>query len=138
MNPEHNIELAKVLARAPRGAPEEASFRAACGRAYYAAFVVARDSLLSARIRVGTDGSVHHEISEMLKESTNEEIRTAGWSLDRLRRTRNRADYEVGLRSSAPGVFNQQMSQYAVASASSIVQAIKKISISDPRLGISA
>jgi uncharacterized protein (UPF0332 family) len=66
MDPENNLHLARVLAQVPRGAPEEASFRGACGRAYYAAFAIARDLLLSAKLHVGADGSIHKAVIRLL------------------------------------------------------------------------
>jgi uncharacterized protein (UPF0332 family) len=136
VNPESNLELAQVLVRPPRDAPEEASFRAACGRAYYAAFAVARDLLVSARIRITPDGSAHEVVSRLLRESAHEDIRAAGVELHELRRTRNSADYDVGPHSPARRGFDRPRSQLVVASASVIVNTIKKAAASDPRLGI--
>jgi uncharacterized protein (UPF0332 family) len=136
VHPEKNIDLARVLAEVPRGAPEEASFRGACGRAYYAAFAVARDLLLSAGFRVDADGSAHVRVVEVLRESTHPLVRSAGGSLDALRRMRNSADYDVGLRATAAGVFDRLRAQLAVARARTIVDTIRKASASDPRLGI--
>lgn len=120
----------------PRGAPEEASFRGACGRAYYAAFAIVRDLLLSAKLRVGADGSAHTAVIRLLKKSVDREVRVAAASLDLLRKARNNADYDVGLRSSAGATFDRRRAQLAVASARTIVDTIRKASASDPRLGI--
>jgi uncharacterized protein (UPF0332 family) len=136
VHPEKNTDLARVLAEVPRGAPEEASFRGACGRAYYAAFAVARDLLLSARFRLGADGSTHLDVIYLLQESANPLVRAAGRSLDELRKARNSADYDVGLRSSAADVFDRHRAQFAVAAARTIVDTIRKASASDRRLGI--
>jgi uncharacterized protein (UPF0332 family) len=136
VHPEKNIDLARVLAEVPRGAPEEASFRGACGRAYYAAFAVARDLLLSARFRLGADGSTHLDVIYLLQESANPLVRAAGRSLDDLRKARNSADYDVGRRSAAADAFDRHRAQFAVASARTIVETIRKASASDPRLGI--
>src|SRR5690606_30799836 len=38
--------VARVLHTPPAGQPEEACYRAACGRAYYAAYVISRDALI--------------------------------------------------------------------------------------------
>lgn len=134
MNPESNLDLAKALVRPPRDAPEEASFRAACGRAYYAAFAVARDLLASARIRITSDGSVHETVIGLLRESADDDIRAAGVELHRLRRIRNSADYDVGLRSKE--AFDRRQTQLALALGAVIIHTIKKTSASDPRLGI--
>jgi len=136
VHPEKNIDLARVLAEVPRGAPEEASFRDAFGRAYYAAFAVARDLLLSAKFRLGADGSTHVDVIYLLQESANPLVRAAGGSLDELRKARNSADCDVGRRSAAADVFDRHRAQLAVASARTIVDTIRKASASDPRLGI--
>jgi uncharacterized protein (UPF0332 family) len=136
VNPENNLQLARVLVQVPRGAPEEASFRSACGRAYYAAFGIARDLLLSARLRISADGSAHSAVIRLLKESADPDVWAAGVSLELLRQTRNSADYDVGLRSSVGDLFDRRRAQFAVASARTIVDTIRKASASDPRLGI--
>lgn len=136
MNPESNIALASVLVRPLRGAPEEASFRAACGRAYYAAFAVARDLLVSARFHLEGDGSVHGEVIRLLRKSASREVKKAAATLDLLRVTRNSADYDVGLKSPGPVEFNRHQSQLIVVAADTFVHTVKKASASDPRLGI--
>lgn len=85
---------------------------------------------------MSADGLAHKEVIRLLKRSAYREVRGAGVSLDLLRRARNSADYDVGLRSPAPEVFNRLRSQLAVASAQTIVDTIRKASASDRRLGI--
>ena len=136
MDPENNLHLARVLAQVPRGAPEEASFRGACGRAYYAAFAIARDLLLSAKFHMDADGSIHKAVIRLLMKSANRDVRVVATSLDLLRRARNSADYDVGLRSITGAAFDRRRTQLAVASARTIVDTIRKAASSDPRLGI--
>ncbi|HEU4452858.1 MAG TPA: hypothetical protein VFR81_07350 [Longimicrobium sp.] len=136
MNPEDNLHLARVLAQVPRGAPEEASFRGACGRAYYAAFGIARDLLLFAKLQVSADGSTHRTVIRLLMKSTDRDVRVAARSMDLLRKARNSADYDVGLRSSAGDLFDRRRAQLAVVSAWAIISTIRKASASDRRLGI--
>src|ERR1044072_1588202 len=128
MNPENNLQLARVLVQVPRGAPEEASFRSACGRAYYAAFGTVRDLLLSARLHISADGSAHGAVIRLLKKSADPDVWAAGVSLELLRQVRNSADYDVGLRSSFGGRFDRRRAQLAVASARTIADTIRKAS----------
>lgn len=128
--------LRAFSARVPRGAPEEASFRGACGRAYYATFGIARDLLLSARLGIGADGSAHSAVIRLLKRSADPEVWAAGVSLELLRQARNSADYDVGLRSSIGDLFDRRRAQLAVVSAWTIIGTIRKGAASDPRPGI--
>lgn len=136
MDPERNLELAKFLAGPPRGAPDEASYRGACGRAYYAAFSTVRDLLLAARLNVASDGSAHGSMVRLLKESSDVQVKAAGGSLDALRKERNHADYDVGSRSHAGGRFEVNRSRLAIASAQIIIETVRQAARTDPRLGI--
>lgn len=136
MNPEENVDLARFLAAAPKGSPPEASYRGACGRAYYSAFAVARDLLLLAKFQIATDGSAHSTIVRLLKESSSPSVKAAGGSLDQLRKTRNQADYDVGQRAS-PGIrFDANRAQLAVAYAKIIIESLKSARSTDIRIGI--
>src|SRR4051812_44162291 len=113
------------MAQPPRGAHEEASFRSACGRAYYAAFTVARDALLQAKFAMSGTGDDHRRVITLLKGSTSDDVRTAASQLDSLRTTRNSSDYEVGLVLVKGKAFEKTRAQMAVLQASSIIGAIE-------------
>jgi uncharacterized protein (UPF0332 family) len=89
------LALADGLSRQPEAVgPEEASYRAAVSRAYYAAFCAARNY---ARDRDGAvvGGSVgdHLSIINHFRRSSEKDRRKIGVVLDTLRDRRNKADY---------------------------------------------
>lgn len=107
--------------------------RCACGRAYYAAFVIARD-LIRVRRSVGTSRSVHRDVVDLLKSSGDAEVRGAGVSLERLRATRNSADYELA-RPAAH--FSKPIAALAILQAESIISTLRSAVKRDRHLGIS-
>jgi len=93
------LELAKNLEASPGSlGSEEASYRSATSRAYYA--VLHRASELAQAegyISCGS-GDDHQGIARHFRESKNGEIRKKiGSDLDRMRRSRNQADYDQRL-----------------------------------------
>lgn len=74
---------------------DAARYRTAIGRAYYAAFLLARDYMTDfCNINFDKDRtSLHSRVSKYLQTSSDSKIRFAGVKLDRLRRTRSNADY---------------------------------------------
>ena len=80
---------------------DEAAYRSAASRAYYACFLVVRQTAFqycnkNVRIRDGikTEKSVRHEpLTRYLKDSSNDSIRVLGEELASLLRTRQKADY---------------------------------------------
>src|SRR6187455_502580 len=124
MNPDENNVLATFLCKPPKGPTDEASYRAACGRAYYWAFATVRDILLRASINVPKDGTGHQVVISSLKDSTDDDIKAAASLLDNLRTTRNSADYEVGLVPLKGTPFVKTRAQVAVVQATSIVDAV--------------
>lgn len=78
----------RLYARADR---DEATERTIIGRAYYSAFGVARIRL-SSRV-VGK--SIHRQVIDAYKSSTNADKRLLGNKLDALRKRRVSADYEA-------------------------------------------
>lgn len=72
----------------------EAELRSAVSRAYYAVFIEARN-LLTTRGFEMTRSSVDHKlVSETLKSRHNTKANKIGVNLDRLRKDRNKADYD--------------------------------------------
>jgi uncharacterized protein (UPF0332 family) len=123
VNATDNVLLAKIVHLPVSGAPVEASMRCACGRAYYAAFVIARDLLVS-RFSLST-GSAHREVIDLLKRSKSSDVREAGLSLDRLRATRNSADYQVGIKPVAGRAFDKMRAALAIQQAEHIIGALQ-------------
>lgn len=72
-----------------------ASLRGAAGRAYYAAFVFARDLLVAAKFRKLADNRAHKKVADLLKASAIPDVRKAGFALSDLHRQRKIADYEL-------------------------------------------
>lgn len=136
MNPSDNLELAKHLTTLIRGVPQEAAHRGAVGRAYYAAFIIARDALLRAGITIPDTGKAHAVVAEQLKRSADTDVAAAGGSLEDLRILRNRADYDLGARPHKGNAFDGLRAAFALAAAKTIVAAIEDCARKDKRLGL--
>jgi uncharacterized protein (UPF0332 family) len=137
MDPRENIGLARHLLTAPKGPLPEASYRAACGRAYYCAFVVARDLLLASKFSVPRSGGAHKVVVDHLKSSSTNSVKVLGGLLDDLRLTRNSADYEVGKLARSTADFVPPKVQLKVLLADQLVADLQAEAGKDPRLGIS-
>jgi uncharacterized protein (UPF0332 family) len=83
--------LAKELSER---ANDEASLRSAISRAYYAAFCTARNRLLQEGEEIPRTGEAHNLVWEKYRESAHRGRKKIGVIGDRLRRSRNIADYE--------------------------------------------
>src|SRR5256885_5573113 len=121
MDPRSNVQLATFLFGPPAGPPPEASFRGACGRAYYSAFALARDALTSAGHKLPR-AQAHDVVISRLKSAQDPDVRAAGGVLQDLRGDRNRADYDVGLR--AKQAFGQLHAKVAVARAQKVIAVV--------------
>ncbi len=73
---------------------DEASLRSAVSRAYYAAFCTARNRLLQEGEEVPKTGEAHTVVWTKYRESAQKQRRDVGINGDRLRRVRNKADYD--------------------------------------------
>lgn len=73
----------------------EAEWRSAVSRAYYAAFLVARDVLRRAGFRPPGDTASHAYVSRRLSNSSHPHIIGAGDRLRDMRRARGWADYDL-------------------------------------------
>ncbi|WP_449419169.1 hypothetical protein [Phormidium nigroviride] len=89
------LDLAQQLAgKAPISATQESRLRSAISRAYYAAFIQARN-----RLRDGDSLSIpldrtHQYVIRQFKNSPETLRQSIGKNLSRLRVNRNRADYD--------------------------------------------
>lgn len=82
----------------------EASLRSAVSRAYYAAFCTARNRLLREGEDIPKTGEAHITVWTRYRESDRKDRRDIGITGDRLRRTRNKADYDDDLSDISPMV----------------------------------
>lgn len=135
MDPADNATLARFLVSPPRRQPSEACYRGGCGRAYYAAFGVARDALESIPIPISQGWGAHGEVVRHLARSNDPDVQAAAGTLDDLRTWRNEADYDIGRRAK-PGGFSAFRAQAAVVMGHEIIEAVGKAKRSDPRLFI--
>lgn len=90
------IDLAQALVRQADGfADKEACLRSAISRAYYGAFGLARETaVLRHQFQLQHTAQDHANLIRHFRQSSFKAIKQIGVNLDRLRRVRNRADYE--------------------------------------------
>ncbi|HEY9630086.1 MAG TPA: hypothetical protein V6C84_22560 [Coleofasciculaceae cyanobacterium] len=95
-NWEEYLHLAEELTGIANSiAGEEARLRSTISRAYYAAFIRARNYLrIHLDIDLPRNGDVHRYVREYFDRSSNELHRMIANDLARLRISRNRADYD--------------------------------------------
>jgi hypothetical protein len=137
VNPTDNLDLARIVAGRVKKIPEEAGFRCACGRAYYAAFAHARDALLAAKFAMAYTGKDHARVPSLLSQSTIPDLQAAASLLEQLHVIRKSADYDVGSKPVPLGErFNDIRAQTAVLLASSVIDEINRAVASDKRLAI--
>lgn len=74
-------------------ASQEAKLRCAISRAYYAAFIKARNFLRERNISTIPRENAHHYVISQFRNSTDGGRRILGEKLQRLRTIRNQADY---------------------------------------------
>jgi len=76
-------------------ANQEARFRAAISRAYYAAFCKCRNYLRDKENhQIPSGAKAHQYVRDQFKKSTNKLRRQIGQTLERLRSDRNKADHD--------------------------------------------
>lgn len=85
--------------------PDEAALRTCSGRAYYAAYLVARERLKALGfVRPShEEGSAHSWLIGKLKRSVDRDVRALGRSLLGLFDERKDADYDLDRQAYAPG-----------------------------------
>jgi len=88
------LGLAQQLAgKAQISATQESRLRSAISRAYYAAFILARNYLRDEESISIPERQSHKFVIEQFKNSSEEVRQTIGKNLARLRFSRNKADY---------------------------------------------
>jgi uncharacterized protein (UPF0332 family) len=89
----HFFEVAQCLAETD----DEASYRSALSRAYYAAFHHARMYLarIDPELQIPAHGGAHEAVPQQLKlQNRTRQAKNAGTKLDKLKRLRKWADYD--------------------------------------------
>lgn len=89
------LQLARQLAgKAAISADREARLRSAISRAYYAAFIEARNYLRDGKGYSIPGKNTHRYIIQTFKNDANLDYQKIGQNLERLRVRRNQADYD--------------------------------------------
>jgi uncharacterized protein (UPF0332 family) len=96
----------------------EADWRTAVGRAYYAAFHIARRLFAGLSFTVPRADRAHQDLVFRLSNSGESAVEQAGRDLETLRRLRNRADYDE------TPVLTQPQAAAAVQIADGIIQTL--------------
>lgn len=108
----------------------EAKYRTVIGRAYYAAFNIAKQYLESQEILISKFGTAHGEVRECFKQiykesgSQNTIFSTVANNLDNLRKQRNRADYKTNADTPDTNYWKKE-SEKAIKRADKIIKAIE-------------
>ena len=95
-----------TLARRLANGSAEADWRTAIGRSYFAAFHVARQLLEDLGFDVPRDESAHRYLSLRLNNCGDSQVQQAGAKLEKLRRERNFADYDIRSTMRRASAFN--------------------------------
>lgn len=77
---------------------DEAALQSAISRAYYAAFCQARKRLRREGVHIRKTGKAHTVVWKTYRTAAEERRRLIGMMGDRLRRSRNKADYDDEIR----------------------------------------
>lgn len=93
------LELAKNLSASPASpGPEEAALRTATSRAYYAALHLASQRAQAEGYIPTYSGDDHQGVSRHFRTSSADRVRKKiATDLDRMRKSRNQADYDLAL-----------------------------------------
>lgn len=113
------------LAEKMSTAGNEAEWRCAISRAYYAAFHHARDLLQALGFEVPRGEQAHAFLWKRLQSCGNPSLGLAGSNLNQLRGQRNRADYDLA------GDVSQRTAMTAVERANAIFQVLDSLSPDD-------
>jgi uncharacterized protein (UPF0332 family) len=98
MDAEAFAEIARCLQNNPPNGLEEAAYRTAVGRIYYAAFLFAREMMTNWGCDFGSGGRVHAEVAEGLKCSGMRSLWKIGNHMVELHDQRKAADYDTDAR----------------------------------------
>ena len=121
------LTLAKRLVGQSTGPlSQEAIFRAAISRAYYAAFNETRRHLIHQEnaLDIPLDGRAHEIVQDKLMQSSDASRRRVGADLGRLRRARNDADYYDEL---PVDTTISRKAQEAIVRAERVIQALDSL-----------
>jgi len=89
------VELAKSLAMSkPGGGWDEAKYRTAVGRAYFATFLLARTVAKRKGAPISSDGNAHREVPAYFEARPDAASKKVAHSLRTLKRARTRCDYD--------------------------------------------
>jgi uncharacterized protein (UPF0332 family) len=110
----------------------EAKYRTVIGRAYYAAFNVAKEYLESQGTSLSRNGGAHKKVREHFdnQNQQNESSSIVADNLNNLRRSRNFADYEKKLHKT---IDWKNQSESAIEVANEVINAIKAIELLDKK-----
>jgi len=73
---------------------QETKMRCAISRAYYSAFCNARNFLNENGVKIPDDANIHNAVKREFSDSKDKLYKEIGVNLDRLRLSRNKADYD--------------------------------------------
>ncbi len=107
------IKLAEELAKQPH----ESYWRSSVSRAYYGVFCTARDRKDTTSF---SGGKIHEIVINSYKNSSNSNEQYIGFLLDKLRKSRNQADYDGEKR------IDKDIAERAVVSAKNILWKLNK------------
>ena len=123
-----SLVLAEALLQARTTvAPEEACCRAAVSRAYYAVYGVARNRARDQDgLQLPATGDAHQRVITHYRQGPSPLHRAIGDTLRRLRRVRNRADYDDQLEQPVA------LAQFAVRRARQVVAQLQALAPAPP------
>jgi uncharacterized protein (UPF0332 family) len=113
----HYLTVARIFCDEAPGKPlQEALYRIAISRAYYALYCSTRNKMRS-RMKFSKSASAHKKLADELQKSSNRDKRLIGTWLQRYRIKRNRADYDDSYVSKAGLETDAKLSVLAVQRA---------------------
>lgn len=117
------LNLAKEFLGQPTPpANQEAKMRSAISRAYYAAFISARNYLQETEGHsIPKTADAHKYVVQQLKQSSDVDRQNIGRNLEKLRRDRNQADYN----NSVPELF--KISKIAVKRSQRVISQLSNL-----------
>lgn len=121
MNPRDVLEVADDLAEGNR----EAEWRSAISRAYYAAFLVARELFERVGFVVPQDAGGHAYVWLRLSNCGRQEVVTAAQTLSDLRRERGYADYDLRRE------IRHRVTRELVSDASDVIRVLDELADSE-------
>lgn len=124
--------FAKVAAELtnPKARPGEAHVRTACGRAYYAAFLTARERLEAIGHNLPSDGRVHGEVIWILTGAKDATVLGLGQALQNLKGIRRDADYVLQGPYRSKATFEQAFGALSSLTAENWLDRFRKLATS--------